>query len=566
MFLNERDQGLDLISKPSAEENTAVSSKFDLLDLYLSLSEMSGEEQLDLIKKSAEKLVKELEMRFNSGKAELFLETLINSDEVFKYLENEISEAALRNFDFNREAIINELKQDFDPIIIDTLVRVRTKFIDVLKTEIVERGLNQGQMLFGDKKRTLGKGGLGEVSTFEAQELSASRILGLYVPKEEIPLAIKVFNEKDNKFAKNNEANQMLQTLEHPNLMKFFGYADLKNEKIAIQEFIPGGLAFLEALENKNLSLYQKLEIIEQAMYGCLELNKKGLAHNDIKPANIVVVLDTNNEVQSVKLIDYDAVNFIGKEQDKISGTPGWIAPERLKRPHASSHKSDVYAFGVMLCKILFNSIPHLERITDYLAPEEYFERNGIDAHADVKGEIMKLIEIEENGRLDLEGAIKNIQKLKHLAETNPEYFENKPPADLVDQNVSSSVNKKASTLISGYLDRQSAESVKVVGNTRAGIEQEIAKKESLYQHYGVIESAKEYLSEYPDSAGAWFLLGESYENVGDLIKAKEAYEKACKFGKDSDQFESYNSHLIVVKERIKKGHSDDTETKLLAA
>ncbi len=235
-FFQKKDSKLGL-------ERSNTPSKFDLLNLYLSISDLSGEEQLNLIKSSVENVIRDLETRVNSGKAELFLETVIDSTEVFKYLQEGITQSQLNSFEETKQGLIQELKDDFDPIIIDTLTKIRAKFLDLLETKILEHDLIRKKIILGDQKQFLGKGGIGQVSTFEPNELTARRILGFYIPQEDIPLAIKYLNHK-TKIGQNREVNDILLNLDHPNLMKFFGYSDLKNERVVIQEYIPGALSF----------------------------------------------------------------------------------------------------------------------------------------------------------------------------------------------------------------------------------------------------------------------------------------------------------------------------------
>lgn len=98
-------------------------------------------------------------------------------------------------------------------------------------------------------------------------------------------------------------------------------------------------------------------EIIRQTLEGVLYLNSKDLVHRDLKPENIMF---TDSSKNHVKIIDLGLtvskktlINF-----DRISGTPGFIAPELFqsqeKRIKFLDSKIDIFSLGVTLHFLLF--------------------------------------------------------------------------------------------------------------------------------------------------------------------------------------------------------------------
>jgi|LauGreDrversion4_2_1035121.scaffolds.fasta_scaffold241660_2 serine/threonine protein kinase len=66
------------------------------------------------------------------------------------------------------------------------------------------------------------------------------------------------------------------------------------------------------------------------------KLHKRGLAHRDLKPQNIIVLKDGN-----VKLIDLGLTDELMKE--KNDGTPGFIDPKMKGKPF-NGLNGDLYA------------------------------------------------------------------------------------------------------------------------------------------------------------------------------------------------------------------------------
>ena len=87
----------------------------------------------------------------------------------------------------------------------------------------------------------------------------------------------------------------------------------------------------------------------------------RGVIHADITPANVIVTGD------HVTLIDFGLAH-LGKEcsdapADHVSGTPSYLAPERV-RGFAADEAADQYAFGIVLYELLqghppFAGTPH---------------------------------------------------------------------------------------------------------------------------------------------------------------------------------------------------------------
>jgi serine/threonine protein kinase len=84
-------------------------------------------------------------------------------------------------------------------------------------------------------------------------------------------------------------------------------------------------------------------------------VHESGYMHLDFKPENILV---TRNA--AVRLIDFDMAQPIPETPVKFSknpGTPGYMAPEQLKR-EAIDARVDIFAYGVSAYELLTNQKP----------------------------------------------------------------------------------------------------------------------------------------------------------------------------------------------------------------
>jgi serine/threonine protein kinase len=89
------------------------------------------------------------------------------------------------------------------------------------------------------------------------------------------------------------------------------------------------------------------------------EAHTLGLVHRDIKPANIMLCVQ-GGEFDVVKLVDFGLVQDLGETGNSrltmatvLTGTPAYIAPERLRDPLAGDHRVDIYALGAVTFNLL---------------------------------------------------------------------------------------------------------------------------------------------------------------------------------------------------------------------
>ena len=96
-------------------------------------------------------------------------------------------------------------------------------------------------------------------------------------------------------------------------------------------------------------------QILIDAATGLSHVHESGYMHLDLKPENILI---TRNG--AVRLIDFDMAQPIPEKPVKFSknpGTPGYMAPEQLKREPMDA-RADIYAFGVAAYELLTNRKP----------------------------------------------------------------------------------------------------------------------------------------------------------------------------------------------------------------
>jgi serine/threonine-protein kinase len=96
------------------------------------------------------------------------------------------------------------------------------------------------------------------------------------------------------------------------------------------------------------------VEIVGHVAAGLDVAHGAGVIHRDLKPSNIYATGTTGSRIW--KLLDFGASKWRDSEgtltQDKIVGTPGYMAPEQALG-RAVDQRTDVYAFGVLVYRLV---------------------------------------------------------------------------------------------------------------------------------------------------------------------------------------------------------------------
>src|SRR5213083_1176676 len=166
---------------------------------------------------------------------------------------------------------------------------------------------------------TLGIGGMGTV--YKARDTLLDRFVALKLLRKNLS------GEKEHTLRLQQEA-RVAASVNHPNVIQVFSSGTDHGQFYIVMELVEHGSLDDLIEQRKRLPEEQVLESGIQVAKGLRAAHRKGLIHQDVKPANILFVNEHIAKISDFGLAG--AAARVTEIQTEIWGTPYYVAPERL--------------------------------------------------------------------------------------------------------------------------------------------------------------------------------------------------------------------------------------------
>jgi serine/threonine protein kinase len=188
----------------------------------------------------------------------------------------------------------------------------------------------------------LGGGGMSEVWLAEDTQLGRR-------------VALK-FLGRDADPARFEREAHAVAALADPNICRLYDYGEADGRPFMVLEFLPGGTLEERLSPGEPYPDEETERLARELASGLAHAHARGLVHRDLKPANVLF-----DEEGRAKIADFGIARLGGArtltETGTLLGTAAYISPEQAQAQPATP-ASDVYAFGVILYRLLSGRLP----------------------------------------------------------------------------------------------------------------------------------------------------------------------------------------------------------------
>eukprot|EP00873_Tetraselmis_striata_P000634 jgi/Tetstr1/420898/TSEL_011961.t1 len=148
---------------------------------------------------------------------------------------------------------------------------------------------------------------------------------------------------------------ELLKQIDHPSVVRYREHFTIGDSLHIIMELVRGK-DLGSAIEERGSYAEEDARVVAVQLLEALEyLARKGIAHRDIKPRNILLTSD--EEHTRIKVIDFGLGGQLTPAKRHFtsrSGTPTYVAPEVIATDGpAYGTQCDVWSAGVLLYKLL---------------------------------------------------------------------------------------------------------------------------------------------------------------------------------------------------------------------
>lgn len=156
------------------------------------------------------------------------------------------------------------------------------------------------------------------------------------------------------------EEIKILQTLDHPNIVKYYETFESDHYMYLVMEYCSGQELF-EKISAKKDEVFTEREatlIMEKLLRAINHCHANNVAHRDLKPENILYA--SKDDDAELKIIDFglskQTKRHSGSSMATIVGTPYYVAPEVLHGKYGFD--CDQWSLGVILYILLSGYLP----------------------------------------------------------------------------------------------------------------------------------------------------------------------------------------------------------------
>ena len=154
--------------------------------------------------------------------------------------------------------------------------------------------------------------------------------------------------QKGKVFDRFEREAEILKQFRHPNIVRWLAWGRFKGTSYFAMEYVEGVTLERVLQERGELPWREVVDLTIQLCDALQYAHDKSVIHRDLKPSNLMITADGK-----LKLTDFGIAKDLERTTQltapgRTLGTAAYMAPEQIRGTPAVSHKTDLYALGVL--------------------------------------------------------------------------------------------------------------------------------------------------------------------------------------------------------------------------
>jgi len=194
----------------------------------------------------------------------------------------------------------------------------------------------------------LGEGGMGAV--YKAYDIELDRMVALKLVRPELTRDPGVYQRFKQELL-------LASRISHKNILRTHDLGEAPGIKFISMAYVDGQDLRQLIVSQGKLPVDRAVNIARQLCAALDAAHSEGVVHRDLKPQNVLVDRDDTIYISDFGLAKSLESDLGMTNTGQFLGTPRYMSPEQAEAKTVD-HRSDLYAFGLILCEMLTADIP----------------------------------------------------------------------------------------------------------------------------------------------------------------------------------------------------------------
>ena len=206
--------------------------------------------------------------------------------------------------------------------------------------------------LLKNRYKLIDERGRGSMATvYIGRDLETNRIYAVKALSREAAADTELKERFEREF-------ELLSRISGPHVVAPVDFGEDKGSLFIVMDYVDGHTLKHAVLTGGPFQPKRAVDVIEQSAAGVASAASRGVTHRDIKPQNLLLIVDG-----TVKLTDFGLARANESKDITVTGffvgTPFYVSPEQVEDSRKVDTRADLYSLGCVFFELLTGRVPY---------------------------------------------------------------------------------------------------------------------------------------------------------------------------------------------------------------